>query len=315
MLKENGFYRGINLGGWFSQCDYSKERLEGFIKEDDFRQIADWGFDHVRIPVDYNVILEEDGSPREYGLTLIDEALENCRKYGLGTVIDLHKTPGFSFDAGEGEAGFFENEKYQKQFYFIWEMLAARFGAFSDRVMFELLNEVTEESYLPAWMRISSECIRRIRVYAPDVRILLGSFHHNGAREVQFLDAPFDDRVLYNFHCYEPIAFTHQGAYWMEWLKDKRTAFEDAGATEEFFESLLAPAIEKAEKEGTGLYCGEYGVIDVVPPEEALKWFRVIHKVFEKYGISRAVWSYKQMDFGISDERMDGVREELLGLL
>ena len=220
MLKENGFYKGVNLGGWLSQCDYSRERLEGFITEPDFAKIADWGFDHVRIPVDYNVILSEDGTPCEAGLALIDRALEYCKKYGLHTVLDLHKTPGFSFDAEEGEAGFFDSEKYQELFYGIWETFSKRYGSLSDRVMFELLNEVTEETYLPAWMRISSECIHRIRKYAPDMRILLGSFHHNGAREVQDLDAPLDENVLYNFHCYEPIAFTHQGAYWMESLKN-----------------------------------------------------------------------------------------------
>ncbi len=26
MLKDSGFYKGINLGGWLSQCDYSEER-------------------------------------------------------------------------------------------------------------------------------------------------------------------------------------------------------------------------------------------------------------------------------------------------
>ena len=56
MLKERGFYKGVNLGGWLSQCDYSAERLDGFITEPDFAQIAAWGFDHVRIPIDYNVI-------------------------------------------------------------------------------------------------------------------------------------------------------------------------------------------------------------------------------------------------------------------
>ena len=56
MLKELGFYKGVNLGGWFSQCDYSRERLDTFITEPDFAKIAGWGFDHVRIPIDYNVI-------------------------------------------------------------------------------------------------------------------------------------------------------------------------------------------------------------------------------------------------------------------
>ena len=59
MLKEAGFYRGVNLGGWMSQCDYSQERLDHFIEEKDFAQIAAWGLDHVRLPVDFNVL--EDG--------------------------------------------------------------------------------------------------------------------------------------------------------------------------------------------------------------------------------------------------------------
>ena len=45
MLKELGVMRGVNLGGWLSQCDYSEERLDTFITEDDFKQIAALGGD------------------------------------------------------------------------------------------------------------------------------------------------------------------------------------------------------------------------------------------------------------------------------
>ena len=38
-------------------------------------------------------------------------------KYGLHTVLDLHKTQGFSFDAGEKEEGFFRSEEDQEKFY------------------------------------------------------------------------------------------------------------------------------------------------------------------------------------------------------
>ena len=48
MLRERGFYRGIDLGGWLSQCDYSEDRLDHFITEPDFAKIASWGLDHVR---------------------------------------------------------------------------------------------------------------------------------------------------------------------------------------------------------------------------------------------------------------------------
>ena len=56
-------------------------------------------------------------------------------------------------------------------------------------------------------------------------------------------------------------------------------------------------------------------MIDVVPPEEAIRWFRALHAVFERHGVARSLWSYKQMDFGLSDKRMDGVRDELLTLI
>ena len=317
MLKERGFYKGVNLGGWLSQCDYSAERLDGFITEPDFAQIARWGFDHVRIPIDYNVIQNADGSMKPEGLARIDRALEWSEKYGLRTVLDLHKTQGFCFDADEHEEGFFDSGKFQEYFYAVWECFAARYGALHERVAFELLNEVTLAEYLSAWKRISRECVGRIRALAPETDVLLGSYCWNSARTLSELDAPYDAHVIYNFHFYEPHLFTHQGAYWMDasFDRERRVSYAESGVSEAWIEDFLAPALEKAAQEGAELYCGEYGVIDVVPPREALKWFSALHAVFERHGIARSLWSYKQMDFGLCDARLDGVRGELLELL
>ena len=316
MLREKGFYRGVNLGGWLSQCDYSEDRLNHFITEPDFQKIASWGADHVRIPVDYNVLENEDGTYNESGFTRIGNAIGFAKKYGMNVVVDLHKTAGFSFDADEKETGFFENEKYQERFYKLWEELAKHFGKYSDHVAFELLNEVTEQHFIDAWNRISRECIKRVRVYAPDTLILLGSYWNNSPEAVKDLEKPYDDKVIYNFHCYSPLEYTHQGAPWVDSIdQDARFHFEDMEITPEYFEGLFAEAMEKAKENGTTLYCGEYGVIDRAEPEDALKWFQVINSVFEKYQISRAAWSYKEMDFGLSDSRMDGVREELIKYL
>lgn len=316
MLRERGFYRGVNLGGWLSQCDYSEDRLNHFITEPDFEKIASWGLDHIRIPVDYNVLENEDGTYNESGFTRIGNAIGFAKKYGLNVVIDLHKTAGFSFDADEKETGFFGSEKYQERFYKLWEELARHFGKYSDYVAFELLNEVTEQHFIDAWNRISRECIKRVRTYAPDTLILLGSYWNNSPEAVKDLEKPYDDKVIYNFHCYSPIEFTHQGAPWVDIIdQNARFHFEDMEITPEYFEGLFAEAMEKAKENGTTLYCGEYGVIDRAEPEDALKWFKTINSVFEKYQIPRAAWSYKEMDFGLSDSRMDGVREELIKYL
>ena len=316
MLKELGFYRGVNLGGWMSQCDYSEERLDHFITEEDLARIADWGLDHVRVPVDYNIFEKPDGSEDPRGFERLDRAVQWCLKHGLNAVIDLHKTAGFSFDQGEGEGGFFENEGLQERFYRLWEALAARCGGDPRHIAFELLNEVTEERFISAWNRIARECIRRVRENCPEHIILVGSYHNNSAHAVPALDPPADGRVLYNFHCYEPLAFTHQGAPWVPSLDNStRLSYGDADLPEDYFDRAFAPAIGAAEKNGTELYCGEYGVIDRARPEDALAWFRHIHAAFERHGIARCAWSYKRMDFGLSDPRMDQVRPELLRYL
>ncbi|MDD7517736.1 glycoside hydrolase family 5 protein [Ruminococcus flavefaciens] len=317
MKKIQGFNKGVNFGGWLSQCNYEKEHLDTFIQENDFKTAASWGIDHVRVPFDYNIIEKTDGTFSNEGFGYLDKAVEYSKKYSLNLILDLHKTAGFSFDYySENESGFFDSPEYQERFYLLWEKVAKRYGSMTEMVAFELLNEVTDASFINKWNWIVKNCIRRIRKIAPDVLILVGSYHNNSADTVQFLDAPYDENVIYNMHCYEPLKFTHQGAYWTDAIiPEERMSFEDSEACEEYFENLFSTAIAKAEQFGSGLYCGEYGCIDVVSPEDTVKWYKTINSVFEKHGIGRAAWNYKAMDFGLSDDRLDSVRPELLKLL
>ena len=117
MLKEKGFKKGINLGGWFSQCDYSEKTMNEFITESDFEKIASWGIDHIRLPVDYNAFENNDGSYIESGFERISDVLSLCKKYSLKTIIDLHKTYGYSFDNyGESESGFLTVNSFRNVF-------------------------------------------------------------------------------------------------------------------------------------------------------------------------------------------------------
>ncbi|MBQ6036020.1 MAG: cellulase family glycosylhydrolase [Lachnospiraceae bacterium] len=334
-----GYRKGINLGGWFSQCNHEKAHYDTFIKDEDFRVIASWGLDHVRVPVDYELLETEDGSAWEDGYERLQKVVRLCRENGLHMILDLHKTAGYSFDANEGEAGFFENEALQERFYALWETIAKHFGKDADMLAFELLNEITKKAYGPAWNRIAKECIRRIRAIAPDTWILVGGYEYNSAVAVKDIDVPDDGHIVYNFHCYEPLIFTHQGAYWHPMMDrayrlSVRAPFEkmaqdavrmgsqsnagfekypaDTTLSAAYFIDFMAEAAACAEKKNVPLYCGEYGVIDCASPEDALEWFRMIHEAFEHYGIGRAAWSYRQMDFGLSDPRMDDVRAELL---
>lgn len=315
-LTDLGFRKGVNLGGWMSQCSYEESHLDSFISAQDYAQIAAWGFDHVRLPVDFNLFQNADGSLIEKGFVRLDQAVAWAEQHGLKLVLDLHKTAGFSFDKGENEIGFFDNPRYQEMFYQLWEAFAKRYGNRPQQIVFELLNEVTDAAFIDGWNRIAKTCVQRIRKFAPDTTILIGSYNNNGARELPALDPPYDDKIVFNFHCYEPLEYTHQGAHWVDiFPQEQRIPFPESQTSEEYFEELFAGAVEKAAKEHTGLYCGEYGVIDIVPTEDALAWFRTINAVFERHQIPRCVWSYKQMNFGISDPYWDSLRNELLKVL
>lgn len=315
MTKFTGFTKGVNLGGWLSQCDYKAEHLESFITEKDFEKIASWGLDHVRIPIDYNIIQNDNGTFKESGFGYIDKALSYCKKHGLNTVFDLHKTIGYSFDRDEKEIGFFDNIKYQERFYSFWAEFARRYGN-SEGIAFELLNEVTDKSVSSKWNEIVRECIKRIRILAKDTVIIVGGYWNNSVDAIKDLDPPYDDKVIYNFHCYDPMIFTHQNATWVYHIDvSKETSYEESGCCADNFIQGFKEASEIAEKNGTVLFCSEYGVIDKATVSDTLKWYKDINAAFEHYGISRCAWNYKEKDFGLSDDRMKDVIDELVRYL
>ena len=343
MRDWEGYKRGVNLGGWLSQCKHTYEHYDSFITEFDIKTIKDWGLDHVRVPVDYNLIVDDAGNFIERGFGYLDKAIEWCGKYGLNMILDIHKTYGFSFAKGEKENGFFENISYQDRFVKMWDKLAEKYGNIGERVAFELLNEVTDRNYITTWNAIIKRTIESIRKVAPKVKILVGSYWNNHVFAVKDLDPPYDENVIYNFHCYEPLIFTHQGAGWIDVMpRDLRLSYkmtykqykekcaplseywardffvpgsEDDMIDSNYFEKQFESAIEAAEKNNAPLYCGEYGVIELASNEDTIAWYKDINAVFKKYNIGRSAWSYKKMDFGLSDNRLDDVRDELLKYL
>lgn len=225
MKQFTGYKRGINLGGWLSQCEHSKQHHDSFLSEDDIRRISSWGLDHVRLPVDYELIETEDGDFIEGGFQYIDNCLQWCETYGLNMILDLHKARGYSFDEAEGSAGFFQDETLQKSFVSLWEKFAMRYGKYSDHLAFELLNEVVDWNVAETWNRIAERTVKAIRKYAPTISILFGGVENNSISALKMLSQPFDEHIVYNFHFYDPLIFTHQSAYWIQEMPSNFSTF------------------------------------------------------------------------------------------
>lgn len=337
------FQKGINIGGWLSQYEFAaKEPLTGenlsghfdtFISEGDIRRIGEWGFDHIRLPVSgYLLYDREKKQIKPEIMAYIDRCVLWCAAYGLNMVLDLHDLWGNVYGAMDTVMPLLEDEKLKDNFYRIWEEFAQHFRGKETgiTVMFELLNEVSDASgYL--WNRMYKEAVKRIRSIDKERPILAGSNAQNSVSCLSQLDLLEDENVCYNFHFYEPLVFTHQKAHFSEELKEFNqtvtypgdiSGFRDylkkhpqyqmkyALTAEEtvndraLMERLLEHARKFAAYSGCQLYCGEFGVIDSAPPEEAAKWVRDLTGMFADYRIGHALWNYKGLDFGLLD--LDG---------
>ncbi len=339
----NGFKSGINLGGWLSQYKrYDRDHFEGFIKEADIARIAGWGMDHVRLPIDYE-ILEDDAKPfayKESGFSYIDRCLEWADSRGLGVVLDLHRAPGYSFDAVHGSNVLFEDPALQRRLIALWEELIRRYaGKRGPRIVFELLNEIVLPSSAP-WNSLFRDLRAAIRKVSGDAWIMIGGNEWNSAGTLKELEVVDDPRLIYTFHFYEPMPFTHQKAYWAEEFsgygadvdfpgtapglaeyleahpshRGRLGAYVGEKLDAAFMASRLIPADEFMKARGKPLYCGECGVIDGAPREGRLNWYRDFIRLMRERDIGYAFWSYKGMDFGLVDGNGEPVDEELVRL-
>lgn len=340
MREFTGYKKGVNLGGWLSQCgegNYTDERFRTFITEKDIERIASWGADHVRLPIDYNVIQNEDGSFKEGGFVYIDNCIEWCRNNDLKIVLDLHKAAGYVFDDA-AYCGLFTDMGLQDIFVELWKEMTRRYGKYSEYVSFELLNEITKKETADIWNCIADRTIKAIRELNKDVRIIIGGYYNSSIEGLTALEKPLDENIIFTFHCYSPMIFTHQAASWVPqmssdfritypgtvrdydrisheifgWDYDREYNYDGDMIDTSYFERMFRNALEVSEKYNVPLYCGEYGVIENADIDGTLRWFADIHAVFEKYNIPRAVWSYKEMNFGLIDERLADVLPEIV---
>jgi hypothetical protein len=227
----------------------------------------------------------------------------------------------------------------------LWSHLAERYGKYRDMLMLELLNEVTSKEFTEIWNKMAARAIKAIREKDKDVRIVVGGIFNDSIYGLTLLDPPADENIVFTFHCYSPLAFTHQGAFWVDRMPrdPEKWKFAYPGTvaaykarSEEFFghdfdseypdtlpeqmgvayfENLMQPALEVAEKYNVPLYCGEHGVIDLADKEDAVRWIKDIHTTFHKYGIGSALWNYKGLNYGISDLQNVKIKDALREVL
>ena len=317
---------GINLSEWFAQVydskGYTKEHLETWTTSADIALIKSAGFDHVRLSVNPQPMMDaarRPGGSAEY-FGYLDAAMKMILDAGLAVELDMH--PDSDFKARLKEDDFVE------RFADFWRTVARHYASSawdSERIFFEILNE-PEMRDRYRWYGVESKLAAAIRQAAPANTILAPGANWDDDNDMIFLEPLRDPNVIYVFHFYEPHIFTHQGATWgafyWHWLKDLHYPSDPANAAQvaatvpeaihrldvirygqdhwdaSRIEAEINQADDWGKQNGVPLVCNEFGVFRHAEPQDRIAWIKDVRTSVERHNIGWAMWDYSG-SFGV----------------
>ena len=208
-------WHGFNLLGKFT-LEWSNH---GYV-ESDFEMISEFGFNFVRLPIDYRTFTKEGDwyAYEDAGLAHIDDAVAWGQKYGIHVSINLHRAPGYCVNPpgsplpANQDVSLWNNKDAQAAFAEHWRMFAERYKDIpKDALSFNLVNEpanVTGETYVNAVL----PAIQAIREISPDRIIISDGVEWGNAR----VDEILEYGVVLSPHFYNPFQLTHYKAEWAD---------------------------------------------------------------------------------------------------
>jgi len=330
--------RGTNISHWLSQSSRRGEERRAVLTREDITRIAEWGFDHIRLPIDEEQMWDESGRPEAEAFDLLDAGLDWAENAGLNVVLDLHVLRSHSF-AQQAEPRLFTDLEELEKVVDRWGHLSRRLKWRSPRKLaYEILNEPIAADP-EDWNRVAFTVHQEIRKLEPKRTIVLGSNRMNSVLTFDQLRVPDDLYTILTFHFYHPQLVTHHQASWfveggnyhgpIQYPGVPIPASQTSQVTEPLLSRLaefnqpydrqamvldLAKPLAVAARTGLPLYCGEFGVYQAVPMATRAAWYRDILSVFDEFGVAWANWDYRGC-FGILDDNRNptGIAEILLG--
>ena len=144
-----------------------------WIKERDFPIIKSFGFNTVRLPFNYTLLMPEEG-PAELkpdAFKWLDKAIQWAGKYKLYVILDLHGAPGRqSVDHTTGRQGqnrLWTSPEDQERMVFLWRAIAERYKDEGVVAAYDLLNEpfgdYKTRAHEPVLADLMDRCYRAIR--------------------------------------------------------------------------------------------------------------------------------------------------------
>lgn len=309
---------GINLGGWlmmeayfmhapnlaeqvfkreFAKAlgkkaleEFEREFRRAFITEDDFKRIASWGMNVIRLPFNCRLI---ETAPYRYspqGVAYLDEAIRLARKHGLWVILDLHAAPGAQnhdwHSDSLGGAELWTKKSNQHRTYALWEFLSDRYKNEEAIAGYDLLNEpvLNDHALLNRFYRELIARIRRI-----DRQHILFVEGVRWSQDIDVLEDFNDDNLSLSVHYYGALEFTFNFIPGLHY--PMRTP--QGGWGRKAQGKFLSSYAKTARKRQTPIFVGEYGVHARGGLHGEDAWVKDVLSIFDEYGFHRTYWTYK----------------------
>lgn len=301
------FTKGVNFTNWLEYRP-AEEIDENYMTQQDFKNAAKLGCDVIRLPIHFEKICKAaDGFKiPEKILRILDNAVQWCKEEKMYLIFDFHndchadsKTP----------------DNVDEILMPVWTELASRYKDASDYIVYEIMNE-PHAIDIDLWNSIIAKVFKRIREIDKNHWVIVGGADWNSTAAMKTLPDFNDDKVIYNFHYYDPHLFTHQGAGWTHVNRFKDIPFpydeakmpplpENPNAEEvERYESYKVDGkletvmnyfdqyVDFSMERNAPIFCGEFGCFTSVPNDLRANWYRIVTKLLSDRGIARTSWDY-----------------------
>ncbi len=307
---------GVNVSHWLSQSDKRGEERKAYITQSDFENIAQMGFDHVRLPIDEEQFWDENGNQEEDAFLLLHNAIKWAFDENLRVIVDLHIIRSHYFNAESNPL--WTNPEEQDKLVELWRQLATELKQYpNDKLAYEILNEAVADNP-DDWNKLLNKVIADIRTREQDRIIVVGSNRWQNPENFPDLRIPENDpNLILSFHFYSPYSLTHHQASWsgiaeykgsvnypgqvIDTLQYQNLSKSTVSVMRDFANGYfdksvllkeIQPAIQFAKEKNLPLYCGEYGIYPTIPQDVALRWYKNVCSIFTENNILYSHWCY-----------------------
>ena len=195
----------VDLIGEEKSNEFWDDYRKNFVSRADVDQIAEWGFNHIRLPFHYKQFHTEDGST-PIGYEIVDTLLSWCEPYNMYVILDMHCAPGAQnggpISDSDGTARLWLEEDKKELTIEIWREIAEYYSNNTLIGGYDLINEpvLPQGVTLSEFKQLYVDITQAIReVDQNHIVFIEGNWY---GTDFSGLTPPWDDNMSYSFHKY-----------------------------------------------------------------------------------------------------------------